>query len=75
VVWLTRARWQVGPGGGTLAAVVVGACGTGISSTSAPTAKGTVNVAYAGSSVNLLEHKLGPAFQTATRTATTPPGT
>src|SRR5262249_28012713 len=36
------------------------------SAAGSPTAKGTVNVAYAGSLVNLMEHKVGPAFDTAT---------
>ncbi len=38
-------------------------CATAAGSTSA---KGKVNVAYAGSLVNLMEHKLGPAFDSAT---------
>jgi molybdate/tungstate transport system substrate-binding protein len=42
--------------------LVLAACGA--SPTGATTTpKGTVNVAYAGSLVNLMEHKLGPAFQ------------
>ena len=45
-----------------LLALLLAACGQGASA--AP--KGTVNVAYAGSLVNLMEHKLGPAFQAAT---------
>jgi molybdate/tungstate transport system substrate-binding protein len=62
-------------GGGLLlgavvaAALLVAACGAGQGQGAAPTAtppKGTVNVAYAGSLVNLMEHKLGPAFQRAT---------
>lgn len=43
------------------ALALLAACGSGGSS-----AKGTVNVAYAGSLVNLMEHKLGPAFQQTT---------
>lgn len=41
--------------------LALAACGapTGAS----PAVKGTVNVAYAGSLVNLMEHELGPAFQ------------
>lgn len=41
--------------------LVLAACGSSGGGTS--TAKGIVNVAYAGSLVNLMEHKLGPAFQ------------
>src|SRR6478672_11560458 len=43
--------------------VALAGCGGGGSSTAA---KGAVNVAYAGSLVNLMEHKLGPAFAQAT---------
>ena len=43
-----------------LAAAAVCGCGA---STPGSAAKGVVNVAYAGSLVNLMEHKLGPAFQ------------
>ena len=46
----------------TLLALLAG-CG---SSGGATTSKGVVNVAYAGSLVNLMEHTLGPAFTTAT---------
>lgn len=42
---------------------LLAACG---GSSGSSTAKGTANVAYAGSLVNLMEHKLGPAFQHAT---------
>ena len=46
---------------------LLAACGTSSSTSGGgTTAKGTVNVAYAGSLVNLMEHKLGPAFQQAT---------
>src|SRR5579862_4432782 len=45
-----------------VACIAMSACGS-----SGPSAsKGTVSVAYAGSLVNLMEHKLGPAFQSAT---------
>jgi molybdate/tungstate transport system substrate-binding protein len=44
--------------------LLLSACGSSQGGTS--TAKGTVNVAYAGSLVNLMEHKVGPAFDTAT---------
>ena len=40
------------------------ACGQSTSGGSG--SKGTVNVAYAGSLVNVMEHQLGPAFQAAT---------
>jgi len=46
-----------------LAVALVG-CATATAGTT--TAKGPVNVAYAGSLVNLMEHKLGPAFDSAT---------
>lgn len=46
-----------------LASALLAGCGSSAGSTSA---KGAVNVAYAGSLVNLMEHKLGPAFQAAT---------
>lgn len=45
---------------------LLAACGQSSSGAAGTTAKGTVNVAYAGSLVNLMEHKLGPAFQQAT---------
>ena len=44
--------------------VVAGCGGSGSAKGNAP--KGTVNVAYAGSLTNLMEHTLGPAFQRAT---------
>lgn len=44
-------------------ALTLAAC-EGQGATAAP--KGTVNVSYAGSLVNLMEHKVGPAFQSAT---------
>lgn len=44
--------------------VVAGCGGSGSAKGNAP--KGTVNVAYAGSLTNLMEHTLGPAFQQAT---------
>ncbi len=72
-------RWQQSPGDGErrlgrvgaaalLAALLaLAACGQGATGgTGGTTAKGTVNVAYAGSLVNLMEHQLGPAFQKAT---------
>lgn len=40
-------------------------CSQSASPGSGSGSKGTVNVAYAGSLVNLMEHKLGPAFQQA----------
>lgn len=44
--------------------LMVAACGSSPSGiNSSPPPKGAVNVAYAGSLVNLMEHKLGPAFQ------------
>ncbi|HLZ20513.1 MAG TPA: extracellular solute-binding protein [Ktedonobacterales bacterium] len=46
-----------------VALLALAACG-GQGASAAP--KGTVSVAYAGSLVNLMEHKLGPAFQSAT---------
>lgn len=48
----------------TLLALV--GCGQGAVTPGGSVAKGTVNVAYAGSLVNLMEHQLGPAFQKAT---------
>jgi molybdate/tungstate transport system substrate-binding protein len=47
-----------------LALVALSACGQSQGGTTT-TPKGTVNVAYAGSLVNLMEHKVGPAFNTA----------
>ncbi len=49
--------------GVALVATLAG-CGSTMAGTSA--VKGPVNVAYAGSLVNLMEHKLGPAFDRAT---------
>ena len=46
------------------ALVAVAGCGSNNGKASA--AKGVVNVAYAGSLTNLMEHTLGPAFQNAT---------
>lgn len=51
------------PGALLLALLTLAACG-GQGATAAQ--KGTVNVAYAGSLVNLMEHRIGPAFQAAT---------
>lgn len=48
-----------------MGAVALAGCGSG-SSGKASAAKGVVNVAYAGSLTNLMEHTLGPAFQRAT---------
>jgi len=48
-----------------LAAVAMAVAGCAPSG-GAGSAKGKVNVAYAGSLVNLMEHKLGPAFAQAT---------
>ncbi|MGH2514438.1 MAG: extracellular solute-binding protein [Ktedonobacterales bacterium] len=51
-----------------LLTLTLAACGgSQTGGTQSPTAapKGTVNIAYAGSLVNLMEHKIGPAFQTA----------
>lgn len=64
---MTRMRWTY-PAlllGLISALTILAACrSTSPAAGSAP--KGTVNVAYAGSLVNLMEHKLGPAFQQAT---------
>ncbi|HEX8995493.1 MAG TPA: extracellular solute-binding protein [Ktedonobacterales bacterium] len=50
-----------------LAVTIAGCGGSGSGSTGASTSpKAAVNVAYAGSLVNLMEHKLGPAFTSAT---------
>lgn len=60
-------RFTRGACGGLALAVALAAlagCGGG-GTTSAPQ-KGTVNIAYAGSLVNLMEHTLGPAFAKAT---------
>jgi molybdate/tungstate transport system substrate-binding protein len=48
--------------------LLLSACGSSSTATAAttPKATGTVNVAYAGSLVNLMEHKVGPAFNRAT---------
>jgi molybdate/tungstate transport system substrate-binding protein len=45
---------------------VLALAGCGGESSTATAPKGPVNVAYAGSLVNLMEHKLGPAFASAT---------
>lgn len=56
---------RLGMAAALAALLALTACGSSSpGSGSAP--KGTVNVAYAGSLVNLMEHKLGPAFQQAT---------
>ena len=47
------------------ATVIVAGCG-GSGERKGGVCKGTVNVAYAGSLTNLMEHTLGPAFQQAT---------
>jgi molybdate/tungstate transport system substrate-binding protein len=47
-----------------VALVALAGCAT--STAGGSTAKGPVSVAYAGSLVNLMEHKLGPAFDSAT---------
>ena len=57
---MTRATWSA------LALVTVVATLAGCGATGGASAKGTVSVAYAGSLVNLMEHKLGPAFDQAT---------
>ena len=52
-----------------LLAILLAACGggtTGSNGTPTPTAKGKVSVLYAGSLVNLMEKKVGLAFQQAT---------
>jgi len=51
-----------------LVALMLAACGGSgnTSGTPTPTAKGKVSVLYAGSLVNLMEKKVGPAFQQAT---------
>jgi len=52
-----------------LLAILLAACGGGTTTstgTSTPTAKGKISVLYAGSLVNLMEKKIGPAFQQAT---------
>lgn len=49
----------------TLATVALTGCGT-TTGAGAPTHHGTVNVAYAGSLVNLMEHSVGPHFDTIT---------
>ena len=50
----------------TLALTLVGCGTTTAGASTTPTPKGPVNVAYAGSLVNLMEHKLGPAFNSVT---------
>ncbi len=49
-----------------LVLAVLAGCGSSSTATgtSAQKPKGTVNVAYAGSLVDVMEHKIGPAFQT-----------
>lgn len=62
---MTRGRWiasQTVALVATVAVMLAGCATTG----GASSAKGAVNVAYAGSLVNLMEHKLGPAFGKAT---------
>src|SRR5579872_4495278 len=51
-----------------LASMLFASCGgtTTASGTPTPTAKGNVSVLYAGSLVNLMEKKIGPAFTQAT---------
>ena len=56
----TEARWS----GGALA-LAAGLFAASLSTPAAPAA-GTVNVLYAGSLVNQMEHGVGPAFDNAT---------
>lgn len=49
-----------------VALLALAACGGSGPQGASAAPKGTVNVAYAGSLVNLMEHKIGPAFQAAT---------
>jgi molybdate/tungstate transport system substrate-binding protein len=59
----TEARWSAG-----VPALAAGLFAAGLSVMSTPTAlaAGRVNVLYAGSLVNLMEHDIGPAFDRAT---------
>jgi molybdate/tungstate transport system substrate-binding protein len=62
---MARKRAVAFPAVALLAALAATLAGCATTSGGA-SAKGTVNVAYAGSLVNLMEHKLGPAFNNAT---------
>lgn len=58
---MSRATW-----GGLALLLALATTLAGCGGTGGASAEGTVSVAYAGSLVNLMEHKLGPAFDRAT---------
>ena len=62
---MSRRRWLTGACGGLV--FVASACGRGTSTTTPiPSVSGPVNVLYAGSLVNAMEHRIRPAFDQAT---------